>query len=363
MLQKAIALKQEEPRRSIPQVIAILEQSGDVAAGALNPGTLWRHLARRGLGRRQRSAAKELRRFELTASGRLFQGDVKYGPHLPDPQDPQRKRRTYLVGFLDDHSRLLAHGEFFFAEDIYALELCFQKAILRRGAPAAVYVDQGLIFQSQLFSYACAELGIQHISATPYHAQGKGKIERFWRIVDEAFLLELRHDPVSTLNELNRRFWAWVEEVYHVRIHSETRQTPLERWGQGNRVRPVSPGRVAEVFLWRTRRKADATAVISFEGNRYQLPPQFARRRVEIRYHPLQLDRLQVWEHGRCITQAEVLDLRHGMLRQVAEKHRLTDPQAGRIPYLELLVRQRERREQAALSPLRFAGEEVPPCV
>lgn len=208
---KAMALKQEEPRRSIPQVITILERNGDVAVGTLERSTLWRQLAQKGLGGRQPLPEKPLRRFEADLPGRLYQGDVKYGPHLPDPQDPQRKRRTYLVGFLDDHSRLLTHAEFFWAEDVYALELCFQKALLRRGAPAAVYVDQGLIFPSQLFSYACAELGIQHISATAYHPQGKGKIEKYWRYVDEAFLLELRHDPVSTLAELNRRFWAWVE--------------------------------------------------------------------------------------------------------------------------------------------------------
>lgn len=358
VLQKAMALKQAEPRRSIPQVIAILEQSGDVPAGTLERSTLWRQLAQKGLGGRQPLPQKPLRRFEAEAPGRLLQGDVKYGPYLPDPRDPQRRQKTYLVGFLDDHSRLIAHAQFFWAEDIYALELCFQKALLRRGAPAAVYVDRGLIFQSHLFSHACAELGIQHISATPYHAQGKGKIERFWRSMDEAFLLELRHDPVSSLAELNRRLWAWVEEVYHVRVHSETGQTPLQRWAQGNQSRPVSPGRLAEVFLWRARRTADATAVISFEGNRYQLPPQFARRRVQIRYHPLQLDRVQLWEQGRLIAHAEVLDLRQSMLPQVAGKHHLTDPATERVPYLELLVRQRERREKAALSPLRFAAKQ-----
>lgn len=174
VVEAAVRLKEQEPRRSIPQVVEILERSGLLTRGSLHPGTLWRHLAARGLGRRQAAPQKVLRRFEADAPGRLYQGDVKYGPYLPDPRDPQRKRRTYLVGFLDDNSRVLAHGEFFWAEDVYALELCFQKAILRRGAPAAVYVDRGLIFQSRLFTYACAELGVEHISATAYHAQGKG---------------------------------------------------------------------------------------------------------------------------------------------------------------------------------------------
>ena len=89
------------------------------------------------------------------------------------------------------------------------------------------------------------------------------------------------------------------------------------------------------------------------------MPAQFARQKVQIRYHPLDLQRLQVWQHDRLVAHAEVLDLRQGMLRQVVEAHRLPDPQAGRIPYLELLVQQRERRTQASLSPLRFSPQEV----
>lgn len=249
VLEAAVRLKQQEPRRSVPQVLAILAKTGVLAPGSLHRTTVWRHLTRQGLGRRQPLAPKDLRRFEAETPGCLYQGDVKYGPHLPDPLDSQKRRRTYLVGFLDDHSRLLAHAEFFWAEDLYALELCFQKALLRRGAPRAVYVDRGLIFQSKLFRYACAELGIEHVAATAYHAPGKGKIERFWRHVDESFLLELRLDPVASLDELNRRFWAWLEEHYHVRVHTETGQTPLQRWAQGGQARPVSPGRAAEVFL------------------------------------------------------------------------------------------------------------------
>src|SRR5690606_12186405 len=95
---------------------------------------------------------------------------------------------TLFRSFLDDYSRYICHGEFFFAEDVYALEVCFQKALLRCGKPARVYVDRGLIFQSRVFRTACAALGIRHISATAYRPEGKGKIERFFRTVDEELL-------------------------------------------------------------------------------------------------------------------------------------------------------------------------------
>jgi hypothetical protein len=35
------------------------------------------------------------------------------GCWLPDPEQPAKKRRAHLFCFLDDHSRLVTHGEWF----------------------------------------------------------------------------------------------------------------------------------------------------------------------------------------------------------------------------------------------------------
>ena len=43
--------------------------------------------------------------------------------------------------FIDDHSRLVPHCEFFFDEALPRLERVLKIAILRRGLPQAVYVD------------------------------------------------------------------------------------------------------------------------------------------------------------------------------------------------------------------------------
>ena len=43
------------------------------------------------------------------------------------------------------------------------------------------------------------------------------------------FLVEIEARPPDTVAELNRLFSAWVETVYHRRVHSETGEAPMDR--------------------------------------------------------------------------------------------------------------------------------------
>lgn len=358
-IERAVALKREEPRRSVPHILRMLQaEFGDGVQ--VNPGTLWRHLAREGLGGRAPLPKAGLRRWESRGVGEIWQADVKYGPHLPDPQNPQRVRQTYLVAFLDDYSRYICHGEFFFAEDVYALEVCFQKALLRCGKPARVYVDRGLIFQSRVFRTACAALGIRHISATAYRPEGKGKIERFFRTVDEELLLEWRHNPGNDLQSLNQLWWAWLEEVYHTRVHSETDQSPLVRFTQAQCPR-LDPETVHDAFLWRASRRVDRTGRLRLEGNVYQTMPGLEGRQVEVRFHPLDLRRLRVYCEGRRCEDAVAVELLQRTSPRVDSSH-LTQQgsaePASPSHYLFQLLERHRQHKRRVLSPLQLAATE-----
>ncbi|EFK09406.1 conserved domain protein [delta proteobacterium NaphS2] len=63
-----------------------------------------------------------------------------------------------------------------------------KQAVLRRGIPMRLFVDNGSAFRSQHLSLVCAKLGITLIHARPYHAAAKGKIERWFRTVRLQFL-------------------------------------------------------------------------------------------------------------------------------------------------------------------------------
>jgi transposase InsO family protein len=136
-----VALKEELPARSVRQIVDMLAMDPEtpVGPGELKVSTLARHLRLLDKTRRLLAQpARTFRRFEQEGPNRLWQADVCYGPWLPDPQDPNKKRRTYLVAFLDDYSRLVCHVQFYFAGDLVSLLHCFKQAILKRGVPAKV---------------------------------------------------------------------------------------------------------------------------------------------------------------------------------------------------------------------------------
>lgn len=126
----------------------------------------------------------------------------------------------------------MPHAQFYWNEQLPRLEDCFKRALLRYGRPLAIYVDQGAVYCSRHIDTVCAQLGIKRIHATPYYPEGKGKIERFFGFVQSDFLPELALSDVTTLLELNQSLLAWIEVVYHRKLHSELGQSPLERFQQ-----------------------------------------------------------------------------------------------------------------------------------
>ena len=233
-LDRAEALKREQPFRSARSIIKILslDQTNPVPEESIAPRTLRRQLSRRGATAAQllvEQRPKPYRRFERTHFGDLWQGDAMDGPYLPDPVNPDRERQTFLFAFLDDHSRLVPHAQFYWNEQLPRMEDCLKRAILRRGRPLAIYVDRAKIYVSKHLDTICATLGIQRILGTPYYPEGRGKIERFFQFVQSDFLPELARSSVDTLPQLNESLLAWIEVVYHRKLHSETGQAPLER--------------------------------------------------------------------------------------------------------------------------------------
>jgi putative transposase len=151
VLAQAIALREEQPARTTQTLVDILQRDERLhLAHPVNVHTLTTHLRRCGKTRRllaQRPTA--YRRFEREQVNSLWQGDAMVGPWLPDPSQPAKKRRAHLFCFIDDHSRLVPYAEFFFEEALPRMERVLKIAILRRGLPQAVYVDNGQVYACQ----------------------------------------------------------------------------------------------------------------------------------------------------------------------------------------------------------------------
>jgi transposase InsO family protein len=178
-----VAVKDENAELSVQLVIKEALATGKVPEGvALAPSTVHRLLSRAGLMRKAKDAptGKDHRRFTFEKAGDLWMSDVMHGPSvLADG----RKRKTYLIAFIDDATRVVPYAAFALAENTAAYLPVLKEAVLRRGAPRRLFVDNGAAFRSHQLALACAKLGVTLIHARAYHPEAKGKMERWFRTV------------------------------------------------------------------------------------------------------------------------------------------------------------------------------------
>ncbi|WP_249019417.1 DDE-type integrase/transposase/recombinase [Conexibacter sp. S30A1] len=337
MLQLAFALKRERPGRTAAQVREImLANSGDGEV-VLGLRTLQTHLAREGLNVRGdgRSAGKVYGRFEASVRNELWTGDGLHGPKLAGPT----ARRAVLLAFIDDHSRLLVGWRWGTGEDVFGLEAGLRPGLMARGVPDQILVDRGSAFVSQQLLRACAVLGVKLIHASPRAAATKGKIERFFRTVRDQFLVEI--DDGVELVELNRLFSAWLEVVYHRRVHSETGQTPLERFDAAGAPALPTPALLREAFLWSQERTVTKTATVSLYSNQYEVDAALVGCKVELIFDPFDLTRIEVRYQHRPFGTAVALVIGRRTHPQ-AETQLPAPPLPTGIDYLKLLAEKRD---------------------
>jgi putative transposase len=287
----ATALKKENPARSAAQVRRILAAAHGWAP---DERTLQRMFVRTGLtALRAPVQPAVFGRFEAGRPNEIWTGDALHGPRVGG-------RKTYLFAFLDDHSRAIVGHRWGFAEDTVRLAAALRPALAARGVPEYVYVDNGSAFVDAWLLRACAKLGIKLVHSAPGRPQGRGKIERFFRTVNAEFTVEIAAGDgqpgrvVGDLAEMNRLFTAWVETVYHRRVHSETAAAPLARWLDAGPFGVPAPADLAEAFRWSEHRTVSKTALVSLHGNRYQVDPVLVGRRVELVFDPFDLTFLRV---------------------------------------------------------------------
>lgn len=336
ILELAIALKRENSDRTAAQIHAILIAAGET--GVPSARALQTHLTRAGLNQRAdgRMPSKVYSRFEATAPNELWTGDGLHGPKLV-----VTGRRAVLLAFIDDHSRMVVGWRWVTGEDVFGLEAALRPALMARGVPESVLVDRGSAFVSSNLLRACADLGAKLIHASPSAATTKGKIERFFRTCRDRFLVEIGDRDDLELSELNRLFGAWLEVVYHQRVHSETGQTPLARFATAGPLSLPSPELLRDAFLWSENRMVTKTATVSLFGNDYEVDAALVGRRCDLLFDPFDLTVIEVRHHNRPFGLATPVRIdRH--VHPKATPHVEPPVAPTGIDYLGLLAAQRD---------------------
>jgi putative transposase len=232
---------------------------------------------------------EEKRSFCAEYAGDIWYSDVMHGPSITMGRV---QRKTYMVSLFDDASRLVASSAFCLGETALDVEGVFKQALLKRGLPLRLVVDNGAAYNAKTLQAVCGRLSVALIYCRPYHPEGKGKLERWHRTVRDQFLSELDMNRIKDLGDLNARLWAWIEQIYHHTAHDGegmNKRTPLQRYQHDlTRIRPlgVLAAKLDELFYHRIARKVRKDGTVSYIGRRFEVPYELAGKTVTLVVDP-----------------------------------------------------------------------------
>jgi transposase InsO family protein len=305
--------------------------------------TLYRYLKQAGATRLKLGVTRQKvrKRWTRDYSNALWVGDFEHGPYVM--QDGQAML-THLSAFIDCHSRYVVEARYYLRENFDILIDSLLRAWAKHGSCAEMYLDNGKVYHAQGLKAACCALATRLIHRTPRDPAPGGLVERFFLTVQTQFEAEVRAGEILTLDRLNQAFSAWLDQSYHQRIHSETGQSPADRYQQGRKfVRRVDIGQVLGYFMKRERRKVHRDfSDVALDGLFFQVDPRLRGELVEVRYDPFsELESVLIYS-----LDGQYLGIGKRHQRKTAAEG--PSPRAGQKPqhnYLDLLI----QKQRAAI--------------
>lgn len=189
-----------------------------------------RVLVRHGQARLSQPRRRPAKRYEKSRPGELLHVDIKVLPAL------RNARYDYEFAAVDDFSREAVVA--ITTEQTSAAATTFLEHVVAR-LPyriEAVLTDNAFAFTMKQawhhdrltrFEQACRHLGITHHLLRPYRPQSNGKVERFFRTVDDECLALQRQWTFAHRNRAVDRFvWFYNHERPHLSLNG---MTPVQR--------------------------------------------------------------------------------------------------------------------------------------
>lgn len=192
--------------------------------------TVHRLLVRHGQSRLPKPRRRKAKRYEKSRPGELLHVDIKVLPAL------RNARYDYEFAAVDDFSRE-AVVTITTEQTSAAATMFLEEVIHRLPYPVeAVLTDNALAFTMKhawhadrltRFEQACRSLGITHHLLRPRRPQSNGKVERFFRTVDdECLALQRQWTFAHRCRAVDRFVWFYNHERPHLSLNG---MTPVER--------------------------------------------------------------------------------------------------------------------------------------
>jgi len=238
--------------------------------------------------------------FEAPFVNDLWMVDFSPGPVIVVEGKPMT---TQLCVIIDDCSRLLPFASYYRSADTESFHHCLKEAVLRRGLPRKLYTDQGKPFVNGHTAVVCAKLGVRLLHCKPYHCFSKGKVERVIYSIQSGFesTLRLEGQAAHSLEELNQKLSAWIQTLYHQRVHSSTDVSPETRYQLASKnLRHLEPGiDIQPLFYMHLERTVRKDGTVRLGGQLFEVPLSLRALKIQLRLDPWKRTRIEVWHRDK----------------------------------------------------------------
>lgn len=231
----------------------------------------------------------ERKAYTFEFSNDSWQCDTTSGPYI---LIKGQKYKTYIMVFIDDHSRLIVGARAFFNDNALNMQTLLKEAIKLYGIPKQLYADNGGPYSNKQLSIICARLGVNLKNARAYDPQAKGKVERFNRTLKDTWMNTFNWNNIKSLDELNKLLDNYINK-YNNTFHRSLNNTPNEVYFKDNsEVRHVDLNKLESYFYHTINRKVSNVGTVKIENNIYEIDYSLVKRTIELTYDPFDLSKV-----------------------------------------------------------------------
>lgn len=283
-IEEIYRLKEKFPRVNATLIYDKLVEDGFINQRQVSLSSVQRFVKHNNLKSATNLNQKDRKAFEEAYPGGMYQADTSYTCYI---NEEGKLRRTYLNHIIDDNSRLIVGARFFYNDNAYNFQLVLKEAISRYGLCNKLYLDNGSPYANEQLTLICGSLGTIKLHTPVRDGASKAKVERSFRTIKDTWLHGFDASSVSSLDELNRLLFDYVHKR-NTTVNRTTGETPIERYQKGiaHIKIPKSKEWLDECFMNRVTRKVNLDSTISIDKVYYDVPMQFIRSKVDIRYLP-----------------------------------------------------------------------------
>ena len=287
ILARVNIIKNEYPKIRTTALYKILIEEGYFIDNEISLRTFERYVANCNFISLNSEYERKAYTFEF--SNDSWQCDTTSGPYI---LIKGQKYKTYIMVFIDDHSRLIVGARAFFNDNALNMQSLFKEAIKLYGIPKQLYADNGGPYSNKQLSIICARLGINLKNARAYDPQAKGKVERFNRTLKDTWMNTFNWNNIKSLDELNKMLNKHINK-YNNTFHKSLNSTPNEVYFKDNgEIRYVDLNKLESYFYHTITRKVSNVGTVKIENNVYEIDYSLVKRTIELTYDPFDLSKV-----------------------------------------------------------------------